>query len=119
MVEFALCLPLLVLLVFGSIEATNAIFLQQAISVAAYETAQLTTASGGTSATARERCKQILEARKIRKGTIEISPEVDATTIPGTAVTVTITVPANENSIGPVWYFKDSVITAQVTMAKL
>ena len=32
--EFAVCLPLIVLLVFGSIEATNYIFLKQTLNIA-------------------------------------------------------------------------------------
>ena len=37
MVEFAVCLPMLMVLMLGSIEATSAIFLKQSLVAAAYE----------------------------------------------------------------------------------
>ncbi len=39
-VELAVCLPLIVIIAFGSIEATNMIFLEQRLTAAAYEGAQ-------------------------------------------------------------------------------
>ena len=36
-VEFAVCLPVIILLVFGAIEASSFIFLKQSLNVAAYE----------------------------------------------------------------------------------
>ena len=50
-VEFAVCLPVLVTIVLGSIEATNAIFLKQHLTAAAYEGARKATTPAETSAT--------------------------------------------------------------------
>ena len=36
-VEFAVCLPVIIMLVFGAIEASSFIFLKQSLNVAAYE----------------------------------------------------------------------------------
>ena len=61
--EFAVCLPILVLLVFGSIEASSFIFLKQALSVAAYEGAREAALSNSTATAAEDRATHIGIAR--------------------------------------------------------
>lgn len=94
-VEFAICLPLILLLVFGSIEATDAIFLQQALTTAAYEGVRNATTSMGTSATAQTAANAVLTARGVTGATVTVSPAVTPATISGTNVTVTVTAPFN------------------------
>lgn len=118
-VEFALTLPLLMILVLGSIEASNAIFLRQAITIAAYETAQVASAFGGTEAEAKTRGNEILTSYEIDGSTIAISPTIDASTAPGTKIQVTITAPSNANSIGPNWFFRDGTYERVFTMYRL
>ena len=118
-VEFALTLPLLMILVIGSIEASNAIFLRQAITIAAYETAQIASAFGGTEIEAKKRGNEILKSYQVENFTIAISPPVTAATIPGSKIQVTITAPSNSNSIGPAWFFKDSTFERKFTMYRL
>ncbi|MCA8998185.1 MAG: pilus assembly protein [Planctomycetaceae bacterium] len=118
-VEFALCLPLMIMLVFGSMEASNALFLRQGLSIAAYEAAQVATQSGMAAAAAEARAQEVLDARNIAGYAVTISPQVTATTSPGTTVTVTVTAPIDANSLGPSWYFTNSVIRSTVTMRRL
>ena len=59
-VEFAVCLPILVLVVFGSIEACNAIYLKQAATASAYEAVRVATGTGGTLAAGQLRGDEIL-----------------------------------------------------------
>lgn len=118
-VEVALTLPVLILLVFGSIEASNAIFLKQAATVAAYETARVASSSGGTESAAMTRGNEILTSRSIGGGTIEITPAVDAFTVRGVEITVKVSVPANANSIGPQFYYRDTTVESTFTMSRL
>ncbi|MBT5019545.1 MAG: pilus assembly protein [Planctomicrobium sp.] len=118
-VEFALTLPLLMILVIGSIEASNAIFLRQAITIAAYETAQIASAYGGTEIEAKNRGTEILNSYQVKNFTIAVFPPVTAATIPGSKIQVTITAPSNSNSIGPAWFFKDSTFERKFTMYRL
>lgn len=118
-VEFALTLPLLMILVVGSIEASNAIFLRQAMTIAAYETAQIASAYGGSEAEAKQRGQEILDSYGVDDATITVFPPITAMTAPGDKVEVTITAPSNANSLGPSWFFKDSTFERKFVMYRL
>ncbi len=118
-VEFALCLPLLMILVFGSIEASNAIYLRQAMTIASYESAQIASAVGGTDAAAKQRANEILTTYNIQGASVDVSPLITANTIAGTPIKVTIVAPSNSNSIGPNWFFKNSTYSREFTMNRL
>ncbi len=65
-VEFAVCLPVIVLLVFGSIEASSFIFLRQSLSAAAYEGIREAVRSGSTTAEVTDRAENILQSRFVQ-----------------------------------------------------
>lgn len=118
-VEFALCLPLLMLLVFGSIEAANAIYLRQAMTIAAYESVQVASAFGGTEPEAIARGEEILATFNVSNATIEVQPKITANIKGGTPITVTVEAPTNSNSLGPAWFFSDLTFQRQFTMLRL
>lgn len=74
LVEFAVCLPVLLILVLGSMEATSAVFVRQALTTSAYEGIREATKVGGTSAEATSRAQTVLSARNIRGSSIRIIP---------------------------------------------
>ena len=76
------------------------------------------TATGGTQASAESRFQEIVAAQNVEQATIEISPDVDSATVPGTLITVTVTAPASINSYAPAWYYEDASLTAAVRMIK-
>ena len=115
-IELAVCLPLIVLLIFGGIEAANGIFLKQGLTIAAYETAKMATTVGYTVADAETRGQQVLDARGFTSATIAIDPPTTQL-LPGTPVTVTVTSPASANSISPVFKLGGaSTVSASITM---
>lgn len=119
-VEMAVCLPLLLLISFGAIEAANAIFLKQALSQVAYEGARAGSLPETTEATIRQRCEEFLSARHIKGATVSVSPgNVSAKTNPGTVIEVTVTAPANANSISPMWFFKKSKMSNTTAMVRI
>ena len=59
-----------------------------------------------------------MAARRINSARFTIEPQIDENTRAGTEVTVSVTVPANANSSGPQWYFKDSVLTTRVVIVR-
>jgi Flp pilus assembly protein TadG len=73
-VEFAVCLPVIVLLILGSIEATSAIFLRQALTTSAYEGIREAARTGATTAQATNRAQNVLTSRNVRGSTIQFSP---------------------------------------------
>jgi len=89
-VEAAVSLPLLVLLVFGSIELANSIFLAQTLSFASYEGAREAARPGATVAQVNDRVGQILHARGINDYTVTVTPQLSPATQRGTKITVRV-----------------------------
>jgi Flp pilus assembly protein TadG len=100
-VELAVCLPILVTVVFGSIQACNLIYLKQAVTTAAYEgTLELAKASA-TTASVRSRIEQILAARDVENATIQLIPtgQEIANLTPGNQVSIRVSAPTASNLI--------------------
>jgi Flp pilus assembly protein TadG len=97
-VELAFCLPILMIIVLGSIEATNAIFLKEHLTSAAYEGARSAITPGQTSAGATQAAQNVLTQFGISEGTVTITPTITASTPTGTQVTVNVTAPLSSNS---------------------
>lgn len=116
--EFAVCLPLIVLIVFGAIEAANGIYLKQIVTQAAYEGARVASTNGQTQLDATAFCQQVLDARGVRDGTISIQPAITSQTASGTTITVSVQAPANSNAYAPLWYFRDSTVEARIVMVR-
>jgi Flp pilus assembly protein TadG len=117
--EAAVVLPVLIILVFGSIELANAIFLRQAMNIAAYEAAKVITSPGDNNSLATARCGDVMAMRKVTNYTLAISPTVTSSTPAGTVVTVTVTAPASNLSYGPIRFMRDKTLTSTVTMVRL
>jgi Flp pilus assembly protein TadG len=118
-VELALTLPLLLTLTFGSIEIANGMFLKQALTVAAHETARVAISQGETQANALAAGQRILTARNVNGGTISLTPTVTSTTAAGTIITATVTAPASANSIGISMFLGSTTVSATVVMVRL
>ena len=71
-VEFAVVTPLIVTLIFGSIEACNMVFLRQAVTSAAYEGAAVCINPRTEESQVNQRINDILDARSITGATITI-----------------------------------------------
>ncbi len=117
-VEFAICLPLIVIITFGAIETANGVYLKQVLTQVAYEGARTATSPGGTQAQAETLCNEILAARGIEGAAVRFEPGIDAWTPAGTEVAVTVTAPASSNAIGPTWYFRNRSLQSRVVMVR-
>lgn len=107
------------MLVLGSIDIANTIHLKHTVTLAAYEAAQTSTCRGGTETEGRSKGLSILTNRSIKNGTITFSPAITTSTAAGTYITVTATVPANNNTLGLTGYFRNSTIMVSVVMRKM
>lgn len=65
-VELAVCLPLLALLMFGSIQACNLVYLKHALTTGAYEGTLELVKSGASSASVKTRVEQVLDSRGVK-----------------------------------------------------
>lgn len=97
-VELAVCLPVLVLITLGSIEATNAIFLKEHLTAAAYEGVRRATTPGKTSDDATTAAQAVLTQFGVAGGSITVTPAVGTATASGTEVMVSVTAPFSSNS---------------------
>ena len=71
-VEMAVCLPVMLLLVFGCLELNSSIFLSQTLTSAAHEGALVGLRQNATEAEVIERVETIMTARNIDQYTLEL-----------------------------------------------
>lgn len=118
-VEFAVTLPVLVVLVFGSIEASHTIQLKQGLTITAYEAVMQATTQSCNEAQARSRAEAIADAFEINDLEVRFSPAITSDLPAGTTVTVTVSAPIESNRIGPNFFFNKSVLTVRACMVRL
>lgn len=97
-VEFAVCIPVLMLLVLGSIESTSMIFLKQALQSASHEATRQAVLSTTTDQQVRNQVANILDARGIVGFRVEFPRGAPQGMPRGALVTVRITAPSSLNS---------------------
>ena len=102
MVEMAICLPVFVLLVFGTIEVNEAIFRKQTLTSAAHEGALLGMKQAATKPDIEARVWSVLEARGMENCTVDVDcggmllEDLD----PGDPFTIRVTTPAGSTRFG-------------------
>jgi len=117
----AFCLPIIMLVVFGGIQAANLIFLKQAITEAAYEGALYGSKAEATQTQTVSRVQAILDARNIQGTTIYAmggGQAVDQLT-PGEVLSVRVTATSSANTIGPQMFVVPASVGAEVFARKL
>lgn len=116
-VEFAVCLPVILLVVLGSIEAASMLFLRQTLVQAAYEGAKVAIRTGD-SASAETVIRQVATGRRIEQLTIKTSPSDLNTALPGETITIEVSAPGDANSLFPFGPFKNKVVSASAVMVR-
>lgn len=116
--EFAVVLPVLVLMFFATIEACGMINLEQSLKVAAYEATRIALVPGTNAGNVTAAAQQVLDDRDITGGNVSISPSNFTTAAAGTYISVTVTAPANGNSLVGAWFYGGKTLTSTVTMMK-
>jgi hypothetical protein len=97
MIEFAICLPLLVSVTLGTVEACRMIYLRQSIKIAAYECARLGIVPGAEFANLQDHCDVLLNGRRLKEFQLSCEP-ADLSVLDFSdplIVKVDISVPAN------------------------
>jgi Flp pilus assembly protein TadG len=117
--EFAIMLPLIVMIVFGSIEMSNGIFMKQAIGLAAYEGARAASRPGGTLSQVQSRVQEVLDARGITGQSVTVTPNINTSTARGTRVSVSVQASAAPLSMNPLNFLFNKIIERTVVMVRL
>ena len=117
LVEFAVCLPVIVTIVFGTIEACEMIHLKRSVTQAAYEGARTAIVPGTTAGQAQLAVQQLLDDRSITGSTISISPTSTIAAAPGTYIAVDVMAPVSGNAFSSL-LTSASTVSAHVEMMK-
>jgi Flp pilus assembly protein TadG len=118
-VELAICLPVMIVFLLGSVETADLVFLKSILKSAAYEGARKATAPGQTAANAQTAAMALLTERGVTAGIVTVAPDVTQSTATGTVVTVLVTAPLGSNSIlRPVVLQGITNVSARVTMVR-
>lgn len=117
-VELAVCLPVILLIVFGAIETCSIVFLQQNLQLIAYEAARVAASPYHDTQDGRTAGLQIMDQLELHEGTVTI----ETSPLPGHSdiglVRAAVTLPVAANRILPPWALPVSQLSAHCTMVK-
>jgi Flp pilus assembly protein TadG len=88
-VEFAICLPVLLLIAMWTVECCYMIQLRHSLAIAAYEGARTATLKGATNTDASDAAQAVMTARKVCNGTVTVNPADIQQAAIGSYITVT------------------------------
>ncbi|MCM2370963.1 TadE family protein [Aporhodopirellula aestuarii] len=114
-VELAICLPLIVLIFFGTLETCRAIYLRQNLAIVAYEGARVGVLPGSSSAVVQQQCEMLLEDRGIDGYDVVTSPTPETLQVGGT-FQVTVTAQCDKNTMIGSQLFAGKVLSETVVM---
>lgn len=116
--EFAVCLPVLVLLLMGSIETCSMIFVKQSLACAAYEGTRKALQPNATAADVRRACLDLLGDRNVRGATVTITPSDLTLAREGEYIRVQVSATAAANAVTPLRFYNGRTLEATASMMK-
>jgi Flp pilus assembly protein TadG len=115
-VEMALCLPVLVMLLFGCFEMAHANMLIHSTESAAYEGARVGIIPGASPEKIKSAAGSVLRAVGINNFTVKVTPDVIRNDTK--EVTVEIAVPFKTNTSIPAMYMQDPTFRGSCTLSR-
>lgn len=113
-VEFAVILPVLLLVFLSFLEVSRVLLLQHSIDTAAYEGARNAMVPGASADEAIIAAEKLCEIARLRGYHVEVQPPVlDEST---SFITVKVTLPVNQNITAGSLYFKAKQLESSVTL---
>ena len=116
-VEFAVCLPLIVLIVLGTIEGSSLLFLKQTLVQAAYEGAKVAIVSGDATK-AESIVTAVTDGRNLQGVVVKFTPSDIANLPAGEILTLTVSAPGDSNSFIPFGPFKNLNVEVSTAMVR-
>ena len=108
-VEFAVCLPILVIIVLGSIECTSMIFLKQSLNVVAYEGIREAIRNDATTSSALARANEVVAERSINSTSVVFEPASIDGLDRGDPIRIRVSAPCTNNSVFKLNFFSGSL----------
>lgn len=115
-VEFAITVPVALLLLFAGMEASATYMMYNSLENASYEGARRGIIPGASSAAIRSECLSMLSAARVTSPLVSVSPET--ITDDTQQVIVTTSASASGNLFGINWLFGDRIISRTTTMTR-
>lgn len=97
-VELAFALPVMSVIIFGTLELCEVNFTKQSLAVAAYEAGRLAGRPNTSSAVVEARFVDIVAARRVNDVTLTIDPAEISDVAVGDQIRITATAPVSANS---------------------
>lgn len=97
-VELAFALPVMTIIIFGTLETCELLFTKQSLAVAAYEAGRVAARPEGTTAAAQNRFDQIMAARRVTGANLTITPGNLASLDTGETIRLEATAPISGNN---------------------
>lgn len=117
-VEFAVILPVLFIILMGTIETCTMIFLRQSLHIAAYEGARVAIVPDSKSSDVRNAATRLLEMRRVIDASIEVFPDDIENAPYGSFIRVEISAPCSSNSVLPLQFYGGRTVIGTVEMMK-
>ncbi len=124
--EFAMMIPILLIITFGTIETCSAIFLKEQVTIAAHEGARIAIRKMTTTSNVVAATQAYLDQRGVTYAPLSQAQAITVSPAPETTkrlqpITVTVTAPVAGNGLLPnafYTWFADKRVSAQVVMYK-
>lgn len=116
-VELGICLPVIFLLMMGSLEVCGRVFLRESLQIAAYEASVVAARQSSTTSSVNARVTSILGARNVNGYTVSCSPSPESAAL-GSQIVVTVSAPTSSNGLTPAQRFASMTLSAQCTAVK-
>ena len=114
-VEVALTLPILIMIALATIDTCRVIFVRQSAKVAAYECARIAIIPGAKYSDVAFQCDAMMSNRKINDYRLSLSCDPERL-IKGDLLNVTVSVPADSNSLGISWFYRGRLFEEKVAI---
>lgn len=116
--ELALCLPVIVLVAFGSVEGASMIFLKQMLVQSAYEGAKVAIQNRASNTDIETATRAVLVGRSLDDVTVETNPINVESARRGDMVVIRVSAPSDANSLFPFGVFSSQRVTGTAVMVK-
>lgn len=115
--ELAICLPILVIITIGTIEACTMLHVRQKLKTAAYEGARVGVFPGAEAQNVSFQCQLLLDAQRVKSFDIQMNPSDPSTLGDGEFFTVTTTAPCAANSLIGGLLYSDRTLTQSASLS--
>lgn len=97
-VELAFALPVMTVIIFGTLELSEVLYLKQSLALASYEAGRLAARPGADVASVESRFQSIMTARRVDNAVITVTPGDIASAAVGDTIRIDVSAPLEGNN---------------------